>query len=368
MLTQVQAFLAQKNVVSQIIPSAGGKTDFYIKDGSSFVIISVVQNSEGSYVYYLGNNPKFDFKDELFQNLKNSKITIKKVSDSKLLSSFEDEALLAKQGFDTKDLGQKTQKRNYDFSDEAQSEYNAQKTGQTAAPVVQASSAPSAPLPVISKVINNKQPKQKTFISIPMKPVTEPISTYIAPENKQALKGGVVYVPSGTSFAASLQSTVDSASLEKDDKVTATLDSDFIYHGLLVAPAGSLLYGKAAQVLHPTCAYGNGGMELNFYQILTPKGTQINISSDKITLNAAVSNRAGKISKNVLIGVGVGVLGGLLSCAMSGNSASIWKGAAIGAAGGTLRAATHKGENVTIEPGTPLKINLNKPVNISPYN
>ena len=247
LVTQVKIFLDKNHYKVEMPSCSENKTNFYIKDlnssSSECVLISVSSNGKGSYIYYFSNGTYLNFKDSLSQELKNSQIKLEKINAKELINSFTEDALLVKQSFDTKDL-YKPKKNNYDFSDEAQQQYDAQKEAQAPPPVSN------------SDLINKpKSKKQKNFISTESKSINQSISTYIAPA--KGLKGGIVILPSGTIFDASLQSTVDSASLEKDDKITATLDSDFVCKGLLVAPAGSVLYGKAIHVSHPTYASGN---------------------------------------------------------------------------------------------------------------
>ena len=355
-VAQVEIFLEQNHYKVEIPSSSSNKTVFYVKDSNStsaeYVLISVCSNTTGSYVYYFNNGTHFDFKDPLNKKLKNSKIKLKQLNNKELLSYFKEDALVIKQNFDAKKLNN-PQSITYDFSDEAQKQYDEKKATQASVPESNAD------------IKKTKDKKQKNFIASEQQPVNQPVSTYVAPTNKtKTLKGTIVNVPSGISFDASLQSTIDSASLEQNDRITATLNTDFVYKGMLVAPAGSILYGKAIKVSHPTYASGNGDMELVFNQILTPNGTKIAISSNKIVLKAT-KNRAASISINAVKGATVGALAGLITCAMTnGDASAIWRGAAIGAVGSGI---AHKGENVMVKPGTPLQIKLNQPLNTSPY-
>lgn len=350
--SNVQDFLSKNHYNFEMPYSTAEKTGFYLKasTASEYELIQVFANGNKTYLYFLNNSKSLDCKDALIEQLG---CNYTKLKDKNLLAEFKDEALTTKSNFDRRDLAKPQGNITYDFSDEAQQKYDADKKAQSLCPV-------KVYTPTVEK-----SKKQKTFISTPAKPANNPPVTIYKSDSttSKTLKGAIMCVPSGAFMDASLQSTIDSTSLEKDDKITASLNKDFFYKGLLVAPAGSILYGKASQVVHPGYAYGNGALEVTFYQILTPKGTQINISTEKISLSTE-SKRAANISRNVLIGAGIGALTGLLS----GDSSYIAKGALIGATGGGIRAVAHKGENVSIKSGLPLQIKLSQPLNISVYD
>ena len=93
---------------------------------------------------------------------------------------------------------------------------------------------------------------------------------------KKELTGSVIEIPEGTTFSITFDSGINSGSLEKNDKLIASLKKDFIYNGSLIAPAGSLVYGNATYAKNAGYAYGSGALEINFNQIITPDGN-INI-------------------------------------------------------------------------------------------
>lgn len=197
------------------------------------------------------------------------------------------------------------------------------------------------------------------------------IPQVITPNNReQPLYGTIVAVPKGTKFSATFDSGISSGSMDKNDRLTARLDRDWYYNGILLAPAGSLLYGTASSAKSAGLAYGSGHMEISFNQIMLPNGNMINISTEKIRLEAK-STRAKNISRDVLIGAATSLLVGALFTAIGGGDdwgRNLLVAGSVGAAGGGIRSLTQRGEDVYIPNGSNVEIILTEPVNISPYN
>ena len=187
------------------------------------------------------------------------------------------------------------------------------------------------------------------------------------------LSGHVVYVPEGTYLEIMFESGISSGSLDKNDRITAVLPKDFTYNGYLIAPAGSLVYGTVMDAQAAGYAYGAGSMALKFDEIQPLEGNPFKIS----TVTAIVkgqSTRAKSMTRDVLIGTGMGLLGGMLGFLLTGGSGgeqfvrALAIGGGIGAAAGGVRGGMTRGEDVKIPDGSKIKVRLEKPINISPYN
>jgi len=252
---------------------------------------------------------------------------------------------------------------DYDFSDEAQHYFNSQKFN---------------PLPEIEDkkeyTIKHHQKEIKTNTKIDIAPINESTkSRYELPaedaDTQNVLRGSIITVPAGTPLMITFDAGISSESLEKADRLIAVLTEDWVYRGLLLAPAGSLVYGIAEKADHATYAYGSGSMEFTFNQILPQSGNPIQIETEKIYVKTN-STRTLNMTKDVLIGTGIGILTGLLFSAIGGfddvgKNMLIYGG--IGAAGGGIRGVTQKGIDVDIPDGTNIQIRLLNPINISPY-
>lgn len=263
----------------------------------------------------------------------------------------------------------------YDFSDEAQIKFNQNANIYT-------------PINNTQPIINNTYPEQKFKRTKEKKheeiheevnldvPVVESQKIEVpAYDPKAKLLGRVVYVPQGTTFNIQLQSGISSGSLDENDKLTAVLPENWVYNGNLIAPAGSLVYGTATDTTPAGYAYGSGAMELSFDRIMTPDGQVYNINAEKIRFENK-SERGKNMTRDVLIGAGIGLLTGLLFTALGGGyygnnrdygQAMLIYGAA-GAAGGGIKGAVSRGDDVSVDADTVLQLKLLEPLGVVPQN
>ena len=98
----------------------------------------------------------------------------------------------------------------------------------------------------------------------------------------QTLKGRVVTVPAGQSFQAVVTTPLNSANLTTGQSVSIALGSDFYYNGNLIAPAGSVLNGRAINTKQAGFAMANGQIGLLFDEIMTPDGNIIPLKTNKV--------------------------------------------------------------------------------------
>ena len=167
----------------------------------------------------------------------------------------------------------------YDFSDEAQAEFDRKKF------------QPVQSAPVDNDFYKKKNRHERTNYTPPL--IKEEVINNTFEPTPKPLLGKVVQVPAGTTFHITFDSGINSGSLEKDDRLTATLSENLVYNGILIAPAGSLVYGTATDAQNAGYAYGSGAVEFNFNEILTPNGNIIQISTEKIYIEEQ-SERAKK--------------------------------------------------------------------------
>lgn len=249
----------------------------------------------------------------------------------------------------------------YDFSDEAQAEFDRNKY----------QNINSQPMDFTKKrnrtEIKNNTPKDittPTVINEEMQP------NAFTPPSHQTLTGYIVEIPSGATFSVTFDSGISSGSLEKNDRLTVRLTNDLRYNGKLIAPAGSLVYGTATDAKNAGLAYGSGMIEIAFNEILTPEGTPITISTEKVYLKAQ-SERAKKMTRDVVVGALGSMLVGAALTALGGGSDDWGRNmlifGSLGAAGGGLRGSMQRGEEVQIPDGTTIQVRLNQPLNANGY-
>ena len=243
----------------------------------------------------------------------------------------------------------------YDFSDEAQAEFDRQEA-------IRKNELRKQDLTEIKSGPQLKKVKRKE----------QQVQTYEPQELSQpqhrTISGTVFVVPKGQEFEAMLQSSISSGSLTENDTIAAVLSKDWIYNGKLIAPAGSVVYGKSTDVKHAGYAYSNGRLAMSFDEVMTPSGDRIRLTSNKVFIDVK-NNRAVKIATNVAIGAVGGVaLGALYTLISGGNVAhGIAVASAIGAASGLINAGLQKGENAEVPAGTVILVRLVEPVEVVPY-
>lgn len=166
-----------------------------------------------------------------------------------------------------------------------------------------------------------------------------------------SLKGHVVYLPENSSFEAVMQSSLDSELLTNGDVISAVINKNWKENDALIAPKGSILYGKIIDIEKPDKYQKSGSFTVEFNELVTPTG-KINIKTKpiKITSNA---KRGGKIIAKFICGciVGAAIVG------MTIMSAGLTTPVAIGyfalMSGSTgLAYAAEKGNSVKIPAGT----------------
>lgn len=243
----------------------------------------------------------------------------------------------------------------YDFSDEAQAEFERQRYQQMH-PV---DFSKKNNRREINNNINDYTPVQQELIN----------NTFGQP-HPQPINGYVVNIPTGTTFPITFDSGISSGSLEKNDRLTAKLTRDFVYNGTLIAPAGSLVYGSTTEAKNAGYAYGSGAFEINFDEILTPDGNFINIRTERIYMEAK-SERAKKMTRDVVVGALGSMLVGAAFTALSGSddwgrNMAVYGG--IGALGGGIRGTMQRGKDVDIPDGTTIELKLLQPLTTAPYN
>src|SRR5574344_1941622 len=175
-------------------------------------------------------------------------------------------------------------------------------------------------------------------------------STTSSPTNR-TLQGSVVYVPAGTTFDVVFESGISSGSLDKSDRLTVTLPQDFVYNGRVVAPAGSSVSGSVQDSKSAGYAYGSGSMAIKIDEIEPTNGSPFKISTETIVVTAK-SNQKKNMTRDVLIGTGMGILGGMLGFLLTGGAGSedfvraIAIGGGIGTVAGGAHGAMTRGDDV----------------------
>ena len=250
----------------------------------------------------------------------------------------------------------------YDFSDEAQAEFDKNKGVQVnkeSTPIKNNFSRSKQKREQLHDVNTNDDYDRRHYEPSPL--------LYEQPQQTQqnrTLYGSVVTIPAGTSFSVTFDSGINSGSLEQNDRLATRLTNDLIYNGKLIAPAGSLVYGSARYAKNAGYAYGGAEIEINFDEIMLSDGTLLKISTENIYMKTD-SERAKKMTRDVVVGALGSMLIGAAFTALGGGdnwgkNMLVYGG--IGAVGGGVRGAFQRGKEVDIPNGTTIQIRLTKPL------
>lgn len=246
----------------------------------------------------------------------------------------------------------------YDFSDEAQARF--EQSEQVLKGRTEIKTEP--------QVEQSKKRTKKTKIDSVQTNV--PTQTNIVTPSQKIIQGGVVCIKEGQSFDVALQSSISSSSLGNRDTIASTLIDDWVYNQKLIAPRGSVVYGRALDTKKAGMFFADGTMSITFDSILLPNGEQLPLTANVVKIKTKATNRVVKSTIRVVSGALVGVATGLLyALAFNGDmSRGAVVGASLGAAGGLVSAATSRGENVEIPAGTVINVRLTKPMNANVYS
>lgn len=250
----------------------------------------------------------------------------------------------------------------YDFSDEAQAEFDKNKGVQVnkeSTPIKNNFSRSKQKREQLQDVNSNDDNDRRHYEPSPL--------LYEQPQQTQqnrTLYGSVVTIPAGTSFSVTFDSGINSGSLEQNDRLATRLTNDLIYNGKLIATAGSLVYGSARYAKNAGYAYGGAEIEINFDEIMLSDGTLLKISTENIYMKTD-SERAKKMTRDIVVGALGSMLIGAMFTALGGGdnwgkNMLVYGG--IGAVGGGVRGAFQRGKEVDIPNGTTIQIRLTQPL------
>ena len=164
----------------------------------------------------------------------------------------------------------------------------------------------------------------------------------------------MVTVPAGTQLLVRMIDSVDSSKNSVGSRFTASLETNVEVGGVVVAPAGSKVFGRLAQAKEAGRMAGKSQLQLELTEIVIG-GTAYPIFSSDYQVSG--KNSGGRTAKRVVGGAGLGaIIGGV-----AGNAG---KGAAIGALAGTTAAVVQKGEKVSVPSETLLEFRLQQPASL----
>jgi len=168
----------------------------------------------------------------------------------------------------------------------------------------------------------------------------------------------MVTVPAGTSILIRMVDSVDSSKNPVGSRFIASLETNLVVAGVVVAPAKTTVHGRLSQSKEAGRVGGKSQLQLELTDIVV-NGTAYPVLSSEYQVSG--KNSGGRTAKRVLGGAGLGAGIG----AIAGNAG---KGAAIGAVVGTTAAVAQKGEKINIPSETLLEFRLQQPASLPASN
>lgn len=357
--------------------------NYYIlenKQKGYYYVIIVSDKDENCYLYYMSNNEDEDLRKDILKTLKNNDLKNRRVIDSSLKSYFYGEAYtnLAHSNVSVNlrskdesllppDSPVNAKEINYDFSDEAQERFNSINNPDIVNLEIPAGTKPHINYDRSSNVIKLPQIGSSGSQSVYNPYLQQTYNNTASQKPSNVLTGSVVRIPDGTSFTAALLSDINSESIVNNDRISAELDQDWIYNGQLIAPAGSILNGRAVDTKSASFAMGNGQIGLLFDEIMTPDGAIIPLKTNKVYI-VGNNSRALNITKRVAGGAAAGLLLSGISMLFGADpTQALIYGMSIGAGSGAITAISSKGEEIQLIEGSQLQIMLTQPLTVQTY-
>ena len=163
-----------------------------------------------------------------------------------------------------------------------------------------------------------------------------------------------VTVPAGTRILIRTIDAIDSSKQKAGYRFTASLETNLQVDDIVVAPRGTMVYGRLAAAQSAGRMSGSSQLTLELTDIMI-KGTAYPLLTS--TYEVKGQGEGSKTAKKVIGGAGLGALIG--GVAGGGKGAGI--GALAGAGAGTAVAASKKGQQLSIPSETLLEFRLQQP-------
>jgi len=167
-----------------------------------------------------------------------------------------------------------------------------------------------------------------------------------------------IVIPDGTNVVASLDTRLSTETNHTGDPFGATTTEPIIVGGRTAIPAGARIHGVLRDVQASGRTKGRARMTLTYATIVDSQGKTHTISAQPLTLQAASATR-GDVEKIAAGGVLGAIIGGI---AGGGKGAAI--GAGAGAGAGTILMLATKGDEVELEAGQRLNVQMTSSTNI----
>ena len=171
--------------------------------------------------------------------------------------------------------------------------------------------------------------------------------------------GGPITVPAGTPVLVRMIDAVDSSVNKVGDKFKASLDTDLVVNGVIVAPKNTDVYGRLTTAESAGHIQGRSELKLELTSIIINNESHTILTGD-YTLKG--SSRGESSAKRI----GAATAGGAILGAIIGGGKGAAVGAGVGAGAATTVQAVTRGEQVKVPSETLLEFKLDQPFTTDP--
>ena len=192
------------------------------------------------------------------------------------------------------------------------------------------------------QVLETPQIIALTFTTPPPAPAPAPVPPPVAATSS-------VTLPYGTTLLVRMMDSVSSRN-GPGANFTTRLEYNLVANDVVVAPAGTIIYGKVRSATQAGRAVGRSTLDIRLAQMIIG-GSPVPIATSGYAEAGQAS--IAKAAKGAVFGATVGAIAG-----------DAGKGAAIGATASLLK----RGQTLTIPPGTLLEFTLTQPVTVRTGN
>lgn len=209
-------------------------------------------------------------------------------------------------------------------------------------------------------------------------PLTGSASTSIESPAHTPADANVVTIPAGTKIPLSLKQAISTRNAREGDAVYAETAFPYVMDGRVIVPAGSYIQGTIAHVQRAGHGHGRAEILMHFTSMIYPSGYTVmlpgSIQNTPGADNNSVKDQEGTVQQDSDTGKKVedaakgGAIGTMAGATAGGlatgglNGARV--GAGAGAAAGIAWALLKRGNDVKLDVGTSIEMEIQRPVTV----
>ncbi len=176
---------------------------------------------------------------------------------------------------------------------------------------------------------------------------------------EDSMSGKVVKIEKGTTLPITLQTSIDTSTIQEHDEVAATLNEDLKIDGAIVAKQNSVLYGKVIKAKKASNCMRGGKVKIKFDKLITTENKTYDIDTEAIDFVVSSEDKKMTIGQTA-IQVVLMALYGVATCGIGAVVIGI---CFFTTPTGLFPAFTKKGTDAVIPASTEIEVSLNDSLN-----